>query len=113
RLNINYAVTSKRRLKRLVEEGHVSGWDDPRMLTIRGMRRRGYTPASLRNFCQWMGVSKKETVIDMSILEECVRDDLNHQAPRAFGVLNPVKLVIRNYDKDHEILEVPVHPQRP
>lgn len=112
RLNLNYTVTSKRRLKRLVDEGHVAGWDDPRLPTLRGLRRRGYTPASIRNFCDSLGVSRADSVIDMGILEEAVRDDLNKNAPRAFCVLNPLKLVIENWPEDkEEWLEAPVHPQ--
>src|SRR5699024_10644842 len=102
RLNLNYTVTSKRRLKRLVDEGRVSGWDDPRLPTLRGLRRRGYTPASIRNFCERLGVSRADSVIDMGILEEAVRDDLNKNAPRAFCVLNPVTLVIDNWPEDQE-----------
>lgn len=112
RLNLNFTVTSKRRLKRLVDEGLVSGWDDPRLPTLRGLRRRGYTPASIRHFCEGLGVSRADSVIDMSILEAAVRDDLNKHAPRAFCVLNPVKLVIDNWAEGHqEWLDAPVHPQ--
>ncbi|WP_133490935.1 glutamine--tRNA ligase/YqeY domain fusion protein [Alcanivorax sp. 24] len=112
RLNLNYTVTSKRRLKQLVDEGHVAGWDDPRMPTLSGLRRRGFTPASIRGFCENLGVSRADSVIDMSILEDSVRDDLNQHAPRAFCVLNPLKLVIRNWPEDKtEWLQAPVHPQ--
>ncbi|ASK33959.1 glutamine--tRNA ligase/YqeY domain fusion protein [Alloalcanivorax mobilis] len=112
RLNLNFTVTSKRRLKLLVDEGHVNGWDDPRMPTLAGLRRRGYTPAAIRNFCESVGVSRADSVIDMSLLEEAVRDDLNQHAPRAFCVINPLKLVIENWPQDHEeSLEVPQHPQ--
>ena len=112
RLNLNYTVTSKRRLKRLVDEGHVSGWDDPRMPTLRGLRRRGYTPAAIRRFCESVGVSRADSVIDMSLLEEAVRDDLNQHAPRALCVLNPLKLVVENWPRDQEEwLEAPLHPQ--
>ncbi|GAA5121113.1 glutamine--tRNA ligase/YqeY domain fusion protein [Alloalcanivorax gelatiniphagus] len=112
RLNLNFTVTSKRRLKLLVDEGHVDGWDDPRMPTLSGLRRRGYTPAAIRNFCEALGVSRADSVIDMSLLEEAVRDDLNQHAPRAFCVLNPLKLVIENWPEGHEeTLVAPVHPQ--
>jgi glutaminyl-tRNA synthetase len=114
RLNLNYTVTSKRKLKELVDLKLVEGWDDPRLPTIQGMRRRGYTPASLRLFCDRIGISKKDTVIDMSILEDCVREDLNHSAPRAMGVLDPIKVVINNYDSTKvEELKFPIHMQRP
>ncbi len=97
RLNLSYTIMSKRRLKKLVEEGHVAGWDDPRMPTISGMRRRGYTPAALRNFIKKVGVAKRENVIDVSLLEFHVREDLNKMAMRVFGVLDPLKVVITNY----------------
>lgn len=114
RLNVNYTVTSKRKLKQLVDESKVSGWDDPRMPTISGMRRRGYTPAAIRNFSERIGVSKKETVIDLSILEEEVRNDLNENANRALAVLDPIKVVIENYPEDQvEWIEVDNHPQKP
>src|SRR5204862_3597927 len=96
-LNLNYTVMSKRKLLRLVEEKHVSGWDDPRMPTIAGLRRRGYTPASLRNFAERVGVAKRENVIDAGLLEFCVREDLNKTAPRVMGVLRPLRVVIENY----------------
>lgn len=113
RLNLNYTVMSKRRLKQLVDEKHVSGWDDPRMPTIAGIRRRGYTPASIRNFCERIGIGKSESVIDMSILEDEVRQDLNECAPRAMCVLNPIKVTITNYpDEKVEELNVPNHPQK-
>lgn len=112
RLNLNYTVTSKRKLKQLVDEGHVSGWDDPRMPTIAGLRRRGYTPASLRKFCDMVGVARADSIVDMGMLESAIRDDLNQNAPRAFCVLRPVKVVIENWDADKvEILNGPVHPQ--
>jgi len=112
RLNLNYTVTSKRKLKQLVDEGHVSGWDDPRMPTIAGLRRRGYTPASLRKFCEMVGVARADSVVDMAMLESAIRDDLNQNAPRAFCVLRPVKVVIENWPEDKvEILNGPVHPQ--
>ncbi|MGC8594204.1 MAG: glutamine--tRNA ligase/YqeY domain fusion protein [Candidatus Kryptoniota bacterium] len=97
RLNLTYTVMSKRRLLQLVQEGYVSGWDDPRMPTISGLRRRGYTPESIRMFADRIGVSKAESIIDVSVLENCLRDDLNKRAPRAMVVLNPLKLVIDNY----------------
>ncbi|MEW6143812.1 MAG: glutamine--tRNA ligase/YqeY domain fusion protein [Thermodesulfobacteriota bacterium] len=97
RLNLNYTVMSKRRLLELVQKGYVSGWDDPRMPTISGLRRRGYTPASIRNFSSRIGVTKQESVIDMTLLEHSVRDDLNKKALRVMGVLNPLKVVITNY----------------
>ena len=97
RLGINYTVMSKRKLRRLVEEGYVSGWDDPRMPTLCGLRRRGYTPASIRNFCERIGVSKVASTVDYSFLEHCLREDLNLHAQRAMAVLHPVKLRITNY----------------
>lgn len=114
RLNLNYTITSKRKLKELVDKSHVNGWDDPRMPTLVGFKRRGYTPASIRRFCERIGVSKKETVIDFGILEDTLRDDLNNIAPRAMGVLNPLKLVIENYPEDQEeVREVANHPKDP
>ncbi|HKJ99453.1 MAG TPA: glutamine--tRNA ligase/YqeY domain fusion protein [Desulfotignum sp.] len=114
RMNINYTVLSKRKLQLLVDQGHVSGWDDPRLPTLEGMRRRGYTPASIRNFCDTIGVSKKESRIDVGLLESCLRDDLNEKAPRVMGVLRPLKVVIENYPEDKiETLEAMVHPQKP
>ncbi len=97
RLNLNYTVMSKRRLLLLVKDGHVNGWDDPRMPTISGLRRRGYTPASIRNFAKRVGIARRENVIDISLLEFSIREDLNKTAARVMGVLNPVKLVITNY----------------
>lgn len=97
RLNMTYTVMSKRKLLQLVEEGHVSAWDDPRMPTISGMRRRGFTPESIRNFCERIGVAKRENLIDYSLLEFCVREDLNKTAVRVMAVLDPVKLIITNY----------------
>lgn len=104
RLNINYAVMSKRKLLQLVNERHVNGWDDPRMFTISGLRRRGYTPASIRNFCERIGVAKRENLIEMSLLEFCIREDLNKTAWRRMAVLDPVKLVITNYPEGQEEL---------
>lgn len=97
RLNLTYTVMSKRLLLQLVDEGKVSGWDDPRMPSLSGMRRRGYTPAAIRNFCERIGVSKKDSIVDMALLEYCVREDLNANAPRVMGVLDPLKVVIENY----------------
>ncbi|HEX7708228.1 MAG TPA: glutamine--tRNA ligase/YqeY domain fusion protein [Thermoanaerobaculia bacterium] len=114
RLNLNYTVMSKRKLLRLVEEGHVRGWDDPRMPTIAGLRRRGYTPASIRNFADRVGVAKRENVIDAGLLEFCVREDLNRTAPRVMAVLNPLKVVIENYPEgETEELETPNLPDDP
>ncbi|MFM5085440.1 glutamine--tRNA ligase [Aeromonas media] len=109
RLNLEYTVMSKRKLNLLVTEGHVSGWDDPRMLTVSGLRRRGYTPASIREFCQRIGVTKQDNIVEMSMLEACIRDDLNENAPRAMAVLHPVKVVIENLAAD-ELLTAPAHP---
>ncbi|MEN8189187.1 MAG: glutamine--tRNA ligase/YqeY domain fusion protein [Thermodesulfobacteriota bacterium] len=114
RLNLNYTVMSKRKLRQLVEGGHVSGWDDPRMLTISGLRRRGYTPASIRNFCNEIGVGKRDSWIDMTVLENSIRDDLNESAPRVMGVLDPVKVIIDNYPEGViEEIEAKNHPQKP
>lgn len=114
RLNLNYTVMSKRKLLKLVQGGYVDGWDDPRMLTISGLRRRGYTPASIRRFCDTIGVGKKESWIDMTILENAVREDLNEQAPRVMAVLDPIKVIIDNYPKDKvEEVEAKNHPQNP
>lgn len=102
RRNLSHTVVSKRKLLQLVQEGHVTGWDDPRMSTISGMRRRGYTPASIRNFAKTIGIAKRTNLIDVSLLEFCVREDLNKTAPRIMGVLDPVKLVITNYPEGKE-----------
>lgn len=113
RLNINYTVTSKRKLKMLVDEKVVDGWDDPRMPTIAGMRRRGYTATALRNFCDMVGVARSEGVVDMAMLEHAIRDDLDKNAPRAMCVMDPLKLVITNYPEDKlEQLTAPGHPNR-
>lgn len=109
RLNVNYTVTSKRKLKLLVDSGVVSGWDDPRMPTIAGMRRRGYTPAALRHFCEEVGTSRSDGVVDVAMLESAVRNDLNVFAPRAMAVLNPLKLQITNLEAP-EVLLVANHP---
>ncbi|MFK7872418.1 MAG: glutamine--tRNA ligase/YqeY domain fusion protein [Oligoflexales bacterium] len=114
RLNMTYTVLSKRHLRRLVEEKHVDGWDDPRMPTLVGLRRRGYTPASIRRFCERIGVSKKETTIDTTILEDCLRDDLNETAARAMAVLHPLKVTLTNIPEgDIRWVEAPNHPQNP
>ena len=101
RLNLNYTVMSKRMLLELVEGGHVGGWDDPRMPTIAGLRRRGYTPEAIRNFCERIGVAKRENVVDIANLEHAIREDLNVRAPRVMAVLNPLKVVIENFPEDH------------
>ena len=114
RMNLSYTVTSKRKLSELIEDGHVTGWDDPRMPTIAGLRRRGYTARSLRNFVDAAGVAKRENVIDMSLLEHSVREDLNAIAPRVMGVLDPIKLTLTNYPEDKtELLEGEVNPEQP
>lgn len=109
RLNLEYTVMSKRKLNLLVTEKHVDGWDDPRMLTVSGLRRRGYTPASIREFCKRIGVTKQDNIVEMSMLEACIREDLNENAPRAMAVLHPVKVVIENLAAD-EVLTAPAHP---
>lgn len=112
RLNLSYTVTSKRKLKDLIDQGHVMGWDDPRMPTISGLRRRGYTPESLRNFVNTAGVAKRDNIINVSLLEFCVRDHLNKIAPRVMAVLNPVKLTIKNYPEGQsEVLEAENNPE--
>ncbi|HMM76834.1 MAG TPA: glutamine--tRNA ligase/YqeY domain fusion protein [Gammaproteobacteria bacterium] len=112
RLEINYTITSKRKLHALVQEGLVSGWDDPRLPTLKGLRRRGYPPAALREFCERVGVTKKQTIIDVGMLENCVREELDRSAPRVMAVLDPVKLVIENYPKDLvEALTAQNHPK--
>jgi glutaminyl-tRNA synthetase len=114
RLNLNYTVMSKRKLLRLVTENHVNGWDDPRMPTIAGLRRRGYTPEAIRNFCERVGVAKRENVIDTGLLEFSVREDLNRTAPRVMGVLDPLRVVIDNYPADDtEWFETPNHGDDP
>ncbi len=111
RLNLNYCLTSKRKCLALVNEGIVDGWDDPRMVTLSGMRRRGYPAAAIRDFCDKIGISKAYSVVDMGLLESCVRDALNSTAPRAMAVLDPIELVIENYpDGKTEDIEIPVHP---
>ena len=112
RLNLEYATTSKRKLKLLVDNSHVSGWNDPRMPTISGLKRRGYTPRSIREFSKRVGVSKVNSLTDISILESSIRDDLNKSAPRAMAVINPIKIVIENYPEGKiESLCAPIHPQ--
>ena len=114
RLNLTYTVLSKRKLLELVQEGHVSGWDDPRMPTIVGMRRRGYTPEAIRTFCERIGVAKRENVVDVALLEHAVREDLNRRAPRVMGVLDPVKVIIENYPEGlTEGFEIAVNPEDP
>ena len=114
RLNLEYAITSKRKLTQLVSEKIVDGWNDPRMPTVSGLRRRGYTPASIREFCRRIGVTKQENTVEMSTLEFCIREDLNENAPRAMAVLDPVKVVIENFsDTIDEVLSCPNHPNRP
>ena len=111
RLNLEYTVLSKRKLIDLVEQNHVEGWNDPRMPTIAGLRRRGYTPASIREFCKRIGVTKMDNLVEMGMLEACIRDDLNVNAPRAMAVLDPIKLVIENYPEGQtEDLVAPNHP---
>lgn len=113
RLNLEYAVMSKRKLTQLVSEKVVEGWDDPRMLTVSGLRRRGYTAASLREFCKRIGVTKQDNIVEMASLESCIRDDLNENAPRAMAVLDPVKMVIDNLPEDfQQTLTVSEHPNR-
>ncbi len=114
RLNLSHTVLSKRKLIRLVEEGHVSGWDDPRMPTISGLHRRGYTPEALRNFCDRIGVAKADSMVDMALLDYCIREDLNKSAPRVMGVLRPLKIVIDNYpEDDKDELEAVNNPEDP
>ncbi|MGZ5473567.1 MAG: glutamine--tRNA ligase/YqeY domain fusion protein, partial [Thermoanaerobaculia bacterium] len=113
RLNLNYTVMSKRKLLRLVTEGHVRGWDDPRMPTLAALRRRGYTPLAIRNFAERVGVARRENVIDVGFLEFCVREDLNRTAPRVMGVLRPLKVVIENYEGGGEEFETPNNPEDP
>jgi glutaminyl-tRNA synthetase len=112
RLKLNYTVMSKRKLLQLVEQNHVAGWDDPRMPTISGLRRRGFTAESIRDFCARIGVAKKENVIDVGLLEHCVREDLNRRAPRAMAVLRPLRVVLTNYPPDQtESMDVINNPE--
>jgi len=114
RLNLNFTVVSKRKLKQLVDENHVDGWDDPRMPTLSGLRRRGYTPESIRNFAEDVGITKRDSVIDVVRLENSLREELNKKAPRVLGVLNPLKVVINNYsDEKTEMLEAVNNPEDP
>ena len=114
RMNLTYAITSKRKLLQLVENHHVDGWDDPRMMTLVGVRRRGFTPESLRLFAERIGVSKADSWIEMGVLEQAVRDDLDAKAPRAVAVLKPLKLIIDNYAEGQtELCHAPVHPHHP
>ena len=112
KLKLNYTMMGKRNLKEMVDTGVVQGWDDPRMPTLAGMRRRGFTPASIRNFCESVGVSRSESVVDMSMLEHAIRDDLDKNAPRAMCVLSPLRIVLENLDPDHsELLSLQNHPK--
>jgi glutaminyl-tRNA synthetase len=114
RLNLSYTVMSKRRLLELVDEGYVSGWDDPRMATLVGIRRRGYPPSAIRKFCDRVGVAKREGVVDVTLLEHAVREELNETSPRVMGVLRPLKVVIENYPEDQvEEFDCPYHPVKP
>lgn len=114
RLNLSYTVLSKRRLVQLVDEGHVSGWDDPRMLTLSGLRRRGYTPEAIRSFCERIGVARRDSVVDMALLEYIIREDLNKQAARVMAVLRPLRVVIVNYPENQtEELEAINNPEDP
>ena len=112
RLNLTHTVLSKRKLLELVRDGHVAGWDDPRMPTLRGMRRRGYTPEAIRAFCERIGIAKRDSVVDIALLEHAVREDLNRRAPRAMAVLRPLRLLVENYPEDRtEEFEVPRNPE--
>ncbi|ATF54412.1 glutamine--tRNA ligase [Morganella morganii subsp. morganii] len=113
RLNLEYTVMSKRKLNQLVTEKFVEGWDDPRMLTISGLRRRGYTAASIREFCRRIGVTKQDNNVEMAALESCIRDDLNESAPRAMAVIDPVKVVIENMPEGDVMVTMPNHPNKP
>jgi glutaminyl-tRNA synthetase len=114
RLNLSYTIVSKRKLIQLVNEGHVTGWDDPRMPTLSGLRRRGFTPAAIRHFCDRIGLAKRDSVVDVALLEHSLREDLNAHAPRVMGVLNPIKLIIENYPEGRtETLEAVNNPEDP
>ncbi len=114
RLNLTHTVLSKRKLIQLVEQGRVSGWSDPRMPTLSGLRRRGYSPEAIRNFCERIGVAKRDSVVDMALLEHCLREDLNRTAPRVMAVLKPLKVVIENYPENQvELFDFPNHPEDP
>jgi glutaminyl-tRNA synthetase len=112
RLNVSSTVMSKRKLLKLVQEGRVTGWDDPRMPTLSGLRRRGYTPEAIRDFCDRIGVAKKDSIVDIALLEHCLREDLNKRAPRVMGVLKPLRMVIENYpERQVEEFEVANNPE--
>ncbi|RJO74516.1 MAG: glutamine--tRNA ligase, partial [Myxococcales bacterium] len=114
RLNLTYTVMSKRLLLQLVKEGIVNGWDDPRMLTVSGLRRRGFTPEAIRDFAERIGVAKANSTVDMDLLEHCIREDLNERAPRAMAVLNPLKVVVENFPEgETEWFDAPNHPDKP
>jgi len=114
RLNLSYTVMSKRKLRELVEQQYVNGWDDPRMPTISGLRRRGYTPEAIRDFCERIGVAKRNSVVDIALLEHCVREDLNQRAPRVMAVLRPLRVIIDNYPEGQvEWLETDNNPENP
>ena len=114
RLQLEYSITSKRKLNQLINQGHVDGWDDPRMLTISGMRRRGFTPESIVSFCNMIGITKKDSTIQMGVLENALRDDLNTRAERRMAVMNPLKVVIENYPENQEEMITAInHPQNP
>ena len=114
RYNISYTVTSKRRLRALIEEGYITGWDDPRMPTLSGVRRRGYPPEAIRDFCKRTGIAKSDNLIDISLLEYCVRQNLNQRAPRVMAVLRPLKVIIDNYPEDKvEYLDAENNPEDP
>lgn len=114
RLNLSYTITSKRKLQELVSGGYVSGWDDPRMPTISGLRRRGYTPEAIRNFCDRIGVAKRENIVEIALFEHCIREDLNKRAPRVFGVLRPLRVIIDNYPEDQvEYMDAVNNPEYP
>lgn len=112
RLNLQYTIMSKRMLTQLVDEGHVSGWDDPRMPTITGLRRRGYTPDAIREFCDRIGITKSDNSVEMGMLEACIREELDENAPRVMAVLRPLKVIIENYPEDEiEVIKAPNHPK--
>ena len=114
RLNLQYTVTSKRKLKQLIDEKFVRGWDDPRMPTLAGMRRRGYTPYALRDFCRRIGITKSDNNVELALLESCIREDLEASVPRAMAVINPLKVTLVNFEKEQaETLQVPNHPKDP
>jgi glutaminyl-tRNA synthetase len=113
RLNLSYTLTSKRKLSQMVDQRHVESWDDPRMPTLVGLKRRGFTPASIRDFCERIGITKKDSLIDVGVLENCVREDLDFKAPRVMCVLDPLKIIITNYPENQsELLDADNHPKR-